>query len=598
MFLRACKRLKDGKEHVYWSIVENRRLTDGRVAQRHVLYLGELNSSQEAAWQKTIDLVHTEEPRPQQLPLFREERVLEPLDPSDVPLIRIRLDQLRVERPRRWGACWLGSELWEQLGLGDFWRQRLPPSREGTAWDRVLQTLVLYRLIEPGSEWKLHRDWFVHTALDELIGGDFSLAEIHRLYRCHDKILTHKTALFDHLTERWKNIFNARYDVLLYDLTSTYFESPPPEDPKDKRRFGYSRDKRSDCVQVVIALVLTPEGFPIAYEVMAGNTTDNTTLRGFLEKIEKQYGKANRTWLMDRGIPTEEVLEEMRAHTPPITYVVGTPKGRLTEMESAFMQQPWQKARPKVKVKVNGKDNETYVYVESLDRVAKERSMRQRRLRNYFDELTKIKERKRLLKRDALHQKLGAAKRAAGRDARFLKVDVALEGEGKKERARLKFKVRRDLIRKAWRQEGRYLIRTNLDEKDGAKIWEYYLQLTEVEQAFKELKGDLALRPIYHQREDRIEAHVFVSFLAYSLFVTLKARLRMSAGGLTPRSVLEKFDKVSMVDVHLPTTDDREIVLRRYTQPEEELKLLLDQMKIQLPDQPPPKIQQIAPRAS
>ena len=597
MFLRACKRLKDGKEHVYWSIVENRRLTDGRVAQRHVLYLGELNSSQEAAWQRSLNLVDPEQTVAQQAALFPEDRALEPIHPGDVPIIRLKLDELRLERPRQWGACWLGIQLWEQIGLGEFWRQKLPPSREGTPWDRVLQTLALYRLIDPGSEWKLHRHWFHHTALNDLIGGDFSLAEIHRLYDCHDKILEHKTALFDHLTERWKTLFNARYDVLLYDLTSTYFESPPPEDPKDKRRFGHSRDKRSDCVQVVIALVLTPEGFPIAYEVMAGNTTDNTTLREFLEKMQRQYGKANRTWLMDRGIPTEEVLQEMRGHSPAITYVVGTPKGRLTQLEGALSQQPWQTARPKVKVKVTAKDKETYVYVQSMDRVAKERSMRQRRLRKYVDELTALKNRKRPLKRDALHQRLGAAKKAAGRDNRFMKVEITLEGEGKKERARLQFTVQRDRVRQAWRQEGRYLLRTNMEEKDGPKIWGYYLQLTEVEEAFKELKGDLALRPIYHQREDRIEAQILVSFLAYSLHVTLKARLRMSAGGLTPRSVLEKFKTLQMLDVHIPTTDNREIVLTRYTQPEEELQLLLDQLKIQLPEQPPPKIQRVEKKA-
>ena len=593
VFLRGCKRIKDGKEHLYWSIVENRRLSDGRVAQRHVLYLGELNSTQEAAWQKTIGLVDPEKAEAQQVALFPEDRAFDPLDISDVPIVRLKLDQLRLERPRQWGACWLAIQLWEQLGLGSFWKGKMPPSREGTRWDLVLQTLVFYRLIDPGSEWRLHRHWFDHTALEELIGGDFSLAEIHRLYECHDKILGHKKALFDHLTERWKTLFNAKYDVLLYDLTSTYFESPPPEDPTDKRRYGYSRDKRGDCVQVVIALVLTPEGFPIAYEVMAGNTSDKSTLKDFLEKIEKQYGKANRTWLMDRGVPTEEVLQEMRDHTPPITYVVGTPKGRLSELEKSLSELPWQKARSSVEVKVLPKAGETYVFVQSQDRVAKERSMRRRRLRAYLDELKAIKNRKRPLKRDAMREALGGAKRMAGRDARFVKIDVVLEGEGKDQRANLNYTLLRDQIRTAWKREGRYLIRTNLAETDGAKIWNYYLQLTEIEEAFKDLKGDLALRPIYHQREDRIDSHILISFLAYSLHVTLKARLRLSAAGLTPRAVLEKFEAVQMLDVCIPTTDEREIVLTRYTQPEKDLQLLLDQLKMQLPDQPPPRITRI-----
>ena len=593
VFLRGCKRFKDGKDHLYWSIVENRRLSDGRVTQRHVLYLGELNGTQEASWRKTIEVLDPEQTAVQQVALFPEDRAPEPMDVSDVAIVRLRLDELRLERPRQWGACWLAIQLWEQLGLGGFWRQKLLPSREGTRWDLVLQTLAFYRLIDPGSEWRLHRHWFDHTALEDLLVGDFSLAEIHRLYDCHDKLLEHKTALFDHLTERWKTLFNAKYDVLLYDLTSTYFESPPPEEPSDKRRFGYSRDKRSDCVQVVIALVLTPEGFPIAYEVMAGNTSDKATLKDFLEKIEKQYGKANRTWLMDRGIPTEKVLKEMREHTPAITYVVGTPKGRLNQLEKSLSQQSWQKARPRVDVKVLPKDGEVYVLVQSADRVAKERSMRRRRLRRYLEQLQQLKDRKRPHQRDELHQALGGAKKLAGRDARFVEIDVTLEGEGDAQRARLNFHLMRDRLRKAWRREGRYLLRTNLSENDGAKIWQYYLQLTEIEEAFKDLKGDLALRPIFHQREDRIESHILICFLAYSLQVTLKARLRLSATGLTPRAVLEKFAAVQMLDVHIPTTDEREIVLTRYTQPEKDLQLLLEQLKLQLPDQPPPKIRKV-----
>ena len=216
-------------------------------------------------------------------------------------------------RPRQWGACWLGCQLWEQLGLEDFWAQRLPMGRQGARWDDIVKTIAIYRLVSPGSEWRLHRHWFDHSAMADLLGGDFGLAEIHRLYECHDKLLKHKTALFDHLTERWKTLFDAKFEVLLYDLTSTYFESDPPFPEGDKRKFGYSRDKRSDCVQVVIALIVTPEGFPLAYEVLAGNTADKTTLRDFLGKIQTQYGKADRIWIMDRGIPTEEVLEEPEA---------------------------------------------------------------------------------------------------------------------------------------------------------------------------------------------------------------------------------------------------------------------------------------------
>jgi hypothetical protein len=431
MFLRCSKRLKDGKAHLYLSIVENRRLADGRILQRHVLYLGEINGIQEAAWRRTVELFGQDESAPQQVALFSEEHAPVALRADDLPVVRLKLSEMSLRRPRQWGACWLGCELWQQLGLDAFWREALPASREGTRWDQVLLTLTLYRLIEPGSEWRLHRHWFDHTAIADLLGGDFSLAEIHRLYACHDRLLVHKQALFDHLTARWRDLFAAKYEVLLYDLTSTYFECDPPEDPQALRRFGYSRDKRGDCVQVVIALIVTPEGFPLAYEVLAGNTTDKSTLKDFLTRNETQYGKAQRTWVMDRGIPTEETLEIMRKSDPPVSYLVGTSKGRLSSLEAALAKTQWQQARPSVRVKLLAQEGETYILAQSQDRVAKERSMRRRRLRAYLDRLAELKARKRALIRDSLHQAIGAAKKEAGRDARFVKVSVALNGEGK-----------------------------------------------------------------------------------------------------------------------------------------------------------------------
>jgi transposase len=590
MFLRCSKRLKDGKIHHYWSVVENRRCVDARVVQRHVLYLGELNGIQEASWRKTVELFGADDDTPQQVALFPEEFAPAQIGVEEFPIVRIRLSAMSLRRPRQWGACWLGCLLWRQLGLDEFFRERLPESRKGTRWDLVLQTLVLYRLIDPGSEWRLHRHWFDHAAIADLLGGDFALAEQHHLYECHDKLLTHKRALFDHLTERWRTLFDAKYEVLLYDLTSTYFESDPPEDPAGMRRFGYSRDKRSDCVQVVIALIVTPEGFPIAYEVLPGNTTDKTTLKDFLAKIENQYGKADRIWVMDRGIPTEETLAIMRASEPPVSYLVGTPKGKLSDLEKKLVERDWKQARTNVRVKLLPHEGETYVLAESEKRIDKERAMRRRRLRKLIDKLADLKARKRPLKRDAMNQAIGAAKKDAGRDARFVKIEIKLHGKSGDPKATIAWKLDKQKLREAWRREGRYLLRTNLTETDPAKLWEFYLQLTEVEQAFKELKGDLALRPIHHQLDRRIEAHIFISFLAYALQVTLKTRLKKTAAGLTPRAVLEKFATVQMLDVHLPTTDGREIVMPRYTHPEPDLQLLLDQLKLQLPDQPPPKI--------
>ncbi len=580
MFLRATTRKKDGKEHRYFSVVENKRVSGGRVVQRHVLYLGEVNSSQELTWRRSIEVLDEGTQAARTLALFPEDRC-EGVVP-DASIVRLKLAQLRLERPRQWGACWLALKLWQQLGLDQFWSARLLPSRKGTRFDQVLFVLVVYRLLSPGSEWRLHRHWFARSALGDLLGVDAALADIHTLYACHDRLLAHKEAVFDHLVGRWRDLFNATFDVLLYDLTSTYFESDPPLDEEDKRRFGYSRDHRPDCVQVVIALVVTPEGLPLAYEVLAGNTADSTTLKDFLRRIERQYGTARRVWCMDRGVPTEEVLAQMRASDPPVQYLVGTPKGRLTRLEQTLLEQPWQVARPGVQVKLLAQDGELYVFAESRDRVAKERSMRRRQLQWLWARLQQLNTM--TVTRDALLMKLGAAQTRAPAAWRLIAVAVAARG------ASFTYRLDRAKLRVVRRREGRYLLRTNLTESDPAKLWQFYLQLVEVEAAFKTLKGDLAIRPIFHQEERRIEAHIFIAFLAYCLHVTLAQQLQALAPGLTPRSVLDKFAAVQMIDVYVPTTDGRELCLTRYTQPEPELKLLLDKLKLTLPAQAPPKI--------
>lgn len=586
MFLKETTRFKDGKEHHYWSLVENRRVDGGRkVVQRHVLYLGEINSSQQAAWRKTIEVFETGSVHPRTVALFPEER-----SPAvdDDRIVRIRLDQLELRRPRQWGACWLASVLYQKLGLDAFWSGRLPPSRKGTRWDHVLQTLVSYRLIDPGSEWRLHREWFDKSAMADLLGADYRLAADDTLYRCLDQVLEHKPALFSHLQQRWKDLFAARFDVLLYDLTSTYFESDPPFAEGDKRRFGYSRDKRFDCVQVVIALVVTPEGFPLGYEVLPGNTLDKKTLSSALASIEKQYGKARRVWVMDRGIPTEETLEQMRQSDPPVSYLVGTPKGRLSQLEAALTERPWQQVREGITVKLLPHQGECYVFAQSASRIDKERAMRRRQLKQLWQRLPELRQMKHL-HRDGLLMKLGAARQQWPSAWRLVAIRVPKKDEAINEQT-FTWRLRKTKLRQVRRREGRYLLRTNLTEEDPVKLWEYYTQLTQVEEAFKNLKGDLALRPVYHQKEDRIEAHIFVAFLAYCLHVTLRRWLRDLAPGLTPRSVLEKFAAVQMIDVHLPTTDGRHVILPRYTQPEKELQVLLDQMKLTLPDQPPPRI--------
>ena len=581
MFLRKTPRKKDGKTHDYWSVVENRRVAGGRVVQRHVLYLGEINSSQAAEWRRAIEVLDADTGRPRTMALFPEDRCVAAA--SDQSVVQLRLSDMRLCRPRQWGACWLAGQLWQALQLDTFWADRLPPSRKGTRWDQVLQVLVSYRLIAPGSEWKLHRDWFGKSAMADLLGADFGLAESHKLYACHDLLLQHKEALFSHLMARWRDLFDADFDVLLYDLTSTYFEINASDVAEgDKRRHGYSRDKRPDCPQVVIALVVTPDGLPLAYEVLPGNTADCTTLRLFLSRIEQQYGRARRVWVMDRGIPTEAVLAEMRGSDPPVQYLVGTPKGRLSRLEKRLLAMPWQQARAGVAVKLLAEDGELYVFAESVERVSKERAMRRRQLKWLWKRLRELAAME--VPREEMLMKLGAARARAPTAWRL--VDIAMG----KESASFTYTLNRQKLRGIRRREGRYLLRTNLTENDPALLWQYYTQLVAVEEAFKNLKGDLAIRPIFHQEERRVEAHIFVAFLAYCLQITLQRRLHALAPGLTARSALEKFAAVQMIDVHLPTTDGRELLLTRYTQPEPELRLLIQQLKLELPPQPPPRI--------
>lgn len=581
MFLRATRRRKDGKVHQYWSIVENRRLPGGRVLQRHVLYLGEINSSQERAWRKSVEVFDERAEVSRSMALFAEERLDECVVGESG--VRLRLSQLRLCRPRVWGSCWLALKLWETLELDQFWAQRLCRSRKGTRWDQVLFVLVAYRLLSPGSEWRLHRQWFERSALADLLGADAGVSDIHKLYACHDRLLAHKTAVFDHLVSRWRDLFNVEFDLLLYDLTSTYFEANPPfDDEDDKRRFGYSRDKRSDCVQIVIALVVTPEGLPLAYEVLPGNTADTTTLQDFLDRIERQYGKARRVWVMDRGIPAEETLEQMRASDPPVHYLVGTPKGRLTKLDKALLLKPWQDARPGVQVKLLPRDGELYVFAQSTERIAKERAMRRRQLKRLWARLKQLSAM--TLTHKELLMRLGAARSQYPSGWRL--VDVKVDDR----QPSFSCHLNRNKLKQVRRREGRYLLRTNLTGTDPSELWRTYIQLTQVEEAFRNLKGDLALRPIYHQKEARIEAHIFIAFLAYCLHVTLAQQLRPHAPGLTPRSVLDKFAAVQMLDVEIPTTDGRTICLTRYTEPEPDLKLLLEKLRLELPAQPPPKI--------
>ena len=586
MFLRSNTRIKDGKEHRYYTVVESRRLHSGKVAQRQVLYLGEINDSQQAAWRKTLEVFDEEQHRFTPLSLFPENR---PVPADAIDSVQVKLSEMKLERARPYGNCWLGCELWRQLQLDRFWSEKLPRGREGVAWPQVLELLVVNRLIDPGSEFRLHRQWFDQSAMDVLLGQDFAVAEKDRLYRCLDRVLEHKQDLFVHLQQRWKDLFDAEFDLLLYDLTSTYVEGEAEQNPK--ARYGYSRDKRPDCKQVVIALIVTPAGLPLAYEVMGGNTSEKTTLRGFLDSIESLYGKARRVWLMDRGIPTEALLREMRTTRQDTFYLVGTSRAKIREYEKQWLELPWHKVRESVQVKLFAREGELYVLAKSEGRQAKEMAMRRKKLARLLRKLRAM--RRSCPKRDQLLMRMGAAKTDAGRAFGFVKINLP-QADQEVTKETFTFQLDKAKLKEAELRDGHYLLRTNLVAEDPAVLWDRYVQLTQIEAAFKCLKSDLGIRPIHHQLERRVDAHILVAFLAYCLTVTLRHRLRMHAPGLTPRAVLEKLAGIQMLDVSFPTTDSRLLIMPRYTEPSPEQALLLHHLNLVLPQQPPPRITTLA----
>jgi len=599
MFLRCHSRKKNGKLHHYWSIVESRRTAGGQPQQRQVLYLGEINDSQEIAWRKTIEVFDEDKDATCQLALFPANR---PIPADEANALALRITELRLRRARRFGDCWLGCLLWEQLGLRSFWEQRLGAERGEVPWAKVLELLAVNRLCDPGTEFMVHRQWFLNSAMDELLGVDFAAAGKDRLYRCLDRILAHKDELCRFLVQRWKTLFDPSFDVLLYDLTSTYFEGSCAEIPKAKH--GYSRDSRPDCRQLVIALVVTSDGFPLSYEVMAGNTSDRTRLKGFLAKIEGLYGKARRVWVMDRGIPTEEVLGQMRRDA--VAYLVGTPKGLLSRLEQELTDKPWERVHEQVRVKLLEREGELYVMAQSEQRRKKENAMRRRRLKALVHGLNRLKparpcplhrRRRRQVSRDQLLRRLAVLKKEAGRVWSFIHIREPRSNEAVTPET---FVCRFDRV--AWKaaleRDGCYMLRGVLPwddfpremDKQAPALWEWYMQLVRVEEAFRVLKSDLDLRPIHHQVQPRVEAHILVAFLGYCLTVTLRMKLQRSAPGLTPRAALQSLSAIQMVEVHIPTTDGRVLVLPRHTEPEPQQEMILQALRLELPAQPPPRI--------
>ena len=619
MFLRATKRFKDGKAHYYWSLVESVRV-GRRVFQRQALYLGELNDSQRAEWQRTVE-AFDENGKPHQMKLFPENRAPGTDDDS---VVRIRTDRLVVKNLRNWGEVWLGTVLWDKLGLDDFWKARLSSSRKGTDWLSIMKAIVLYRFTDPGSELRMHSNWMANTAIEELIGSG-ALTGRSTLYSCLDRVIwqsdewrkpraerrnSFKDELFYYLRDRWAGLFGSTCDVVLFDLTSTYFEVDGSKALESElQRYGYSRDKRGDCLQVVVALVLTPDGFPLAYEVMPGNTNDRETQMPFIKKLEAKYGR------MDRGVPTEKTLRAMREGG--YKYLVGAPRGHLKVLGDRLAKAEWQNVQDGISVKVARLDSEagtsangtvgessgdTFVLTRSTARSLKETSMRVKKLRGAMRTLFAVDERigrvrwrkagpvKRELSRDELLKRLAVAEAKAGRAWKMISITLPKEGQ-KVTPETFHWHLDWDRIDEARaNDEGTYLLRTNLPECDPKTLWKRYMIQGEIEYAFRELKNDLGLRPVYHQLDDRIEAHIFTAFMALCLFQTLRAIAREHAPGLTPRQIVEKFRTVKMVDVVMPTTDHRIVTLPRYIEPKKDVAILLDSLGLTLPEQPPPKV--------
>lgn len=578
MFLKPHVRAKDGKRHVYYSLTESLRVGRKRVVQRTVLHLGELNTTQVERWQRTIEAVQ-EDGRRRQLRLFTDREGQVPVAAEDVA--EVMLSSLVVRRPRRFGDCWVGCKLWEELGLGVFWQEALGEQRGEVPWAKVVELLAVNRLCDPRSELYVHEKWFAQTAMDLLLDCDPAVAEKDRLYRALDRMGEHKPALERHLAQRWRDLFGASFDVLLYDLTSTYFEGEAEAVEKAAR--GYSRDHRPDCAQVVIALVVTPEGFPLSYEIFEGNRADVTTLEAMLEQVEAKHGRARRIWIFDRGIVSESNLERLRERGGQ--YVVGTPRQQLAAYEQELLQGRWSQIRDSVQVQLIEQGQETYVLAQSVDRAKKEEAMRWRQISGLMRDLIRLRRAVRKGSRvdsDKVLMRLGRLSERWPRAWRYVAVDWKDD--------RLTWRWDRQALRLAAHRDGAYLLRTNLTDRSAEALWRMYVQLTEVEAVFRALKSELAIRPIWHWVGPRVEAHVMVAFLGYCLWVCLKQKLKAAGPGLTPWQLLDQFQRIVQVEVWFKLKAGGAICLPRITQPETAQALLLHQMGWSLPEQPPPKV--------
>jgi len=577
MFLRSHQRIKDGKPHEYFSLVETVRTPAGP-RQRTLCYLGELNGSAQSRWLKTVE-VFNEQGESRQLKLFPS-AVAPPEDVEQVA--HVLIDRVRLERTRRFGECFVGLQLWRRLELDRFFAPVLDGGEDEAEvpWSQVAALLAINRLCAPGSELAIEQRWFPSTALDDLLGIDAEKINDTRLYRCLDRLLPHKGALERHLRQRYGELFAAQFDVLLYDLTSSYVEGDAAKNPTMQR--GYSRDHRPDCKQLVIALIVNTEGFPLSYEVFDGNRADVTTLEAMVRLAERKYGRARRVWVFDRGIVSEENLALLRRRGGQ--YLVGTPRSKLREFERQLLDDDWQQVRADVEVKLAPAPGgeETYILCRSTTRREKEKAIRGRfsvRMEKALTALQKRVAAGQLRDRGKIERQLGAIQARHPQVADLYELRVIEHG-----RLAVEWQVRPE--RRTWQQvrEGAYLLRTNLSSSDPEQLWKSYIQLTEAEAAFRALKSELHVRPIFHQLEHRTKAHVLVAFLGYALWVTLKHLLKGTGSKLSPMQAMALASTLHSADIVLPTTDGRQIRLRRVTTPTPEQQTLFEQLHIHIPD--------------
>jgi len=590
MFLRAHQRSKDGKDHTYWSLVETVRTVDGP-RQRTLCYLGELNGCAQARWLKSVE-VFNEQGEAQQLKLFPSHVEV----PDDDPQVaRVIVNRVRLERTRQFGACFLGWELWKRLELDRFFELGLDEEAAEVRWSRAAAVLAINRLCAPGSELAIEERWYPSTALDDLLEIEEGKINDTRLYRCLDRMLPHKSKLEQHLKQRYGELFGAEFDVLLYDLTSTYVEGAAEKNPMMGR--GYSRDHRPDCEQMVIALIVNREGFPFSYETFDGNRAEVSTMESILRMVERKYGKARRIWVMDRGIVSEENLAAIRKRGGQ--YLVGTPRRQMKRFEAELLKDDWTQVRPDVEVKQVAipQGEETYILCRTAGRKEKEKAIRERfstRMEVALEALKKSIASGRLKDRYKMERRLGRIQARHSQVNDLFEVTLRDTPAG----VRLQWEMKKD--REAWRdlREGAYMLRTNLQADSAEQMWSMYMQLTEAEASFRALKSELSIRPLFHQKESRVKAHILVAFLGYALWVTLKHLLQrrpamvpqLSARGavyvqpLSPMKALALLSTLQSADIVLPTTDGREIRLRRITEPTVEQKSLLHRLGLSLPE--------------